>query len=212
MSDAERQVRFWNRFARRYAKSPVTDQAAYERTLAATRRWLVPEARVFEFGCGTGTTAIRLAPHAGSILAADTAPAIIEIASERAREAGVENVSFLVGGPDAFDRANPPGIVLAFNVIHLVIGWREALLELGRDLPPGTLFISKTACLTGERALIRLGIPLAVKLRIAPPVNIFSEADLVAEIEKAGFEILEREHHGTTGRDVRPFIVARKRG
>ena len=56
--------RFWDRIADRYAAKPVPDQAVYERKLQITRTLLHPQAEVLELGCGTGSTALALAPCA----------------------------------------------------------------------------------------------------------------------------------------------------
>jgi hypothetical protein len=58
--------------------------------------------------------------------------------------------------------------------------------------------------------LIRLAIPLMQMIGKAPHVHVTSAAALEQEIRDAGFEILATERHATKGRDVRPFIVARK--
>ena len=57
---------FWDRLAKRYARMPVADQAAYETKLEKTRAFLRPDSRVLEFGCGTGSTAILHAPPCGA--------------------------------------------------------------------------------------------------------------------------------------------------
>ncbi|MBB5050595.1 cyclopropane fatty-acyl-phospholipid synthase-like methyltransferase [Afipia massiliensis] len=61
-------ARFWDRSSRKYAVSAIADQAGYERTLDRTRALLGPNDRVLELGCGTGTTALRLADMFKAIL------------------------------------------------------------------------------------------------------------------------------------------------
>jgi len=60
-------TRFWDRGARKYARGAVADPAGYERTLDRTRGLLRPDHGVLELGCGTGSTALRLAGAAGAI-------------------------------------------------------------------------------------------------------------------------------------------------
>ena len=64
-------AQFWDGAASKYAKSKIGDEAGYQRTLERTKEFLTPQSRVMELGCGTGTTALRLAPHTGSYLATD---------------------------------------------------------------------------------------------------------------------------------------------
>ena len=93
---------------------------------------------------------------------------------------------------------------------------REAVLKsVHRLLRPGGLFISKTPCLREMNPLMRMVLPLALSLMQlvgkAPNVVAFQSAeDLEREIAAAGFEIIERARHGSRGKDIRPFVVARK--
>ena len=58
-------IAFWDRIAPKYAADPIADPAAHEATLERTRRLLGPGHRVVEIGCGTGSTALALAPGSG---------------------------------------------------------------------------------------------------------------------------------------------------
>ena len=44
----------------------------------------------------------------------------------------------------------------------------------------------------------------------APPLLRFDEAQLHAAIRRAGLEVIATERHGTRGKDVRAYVVARK--
>ena len=72
--------RFWDKIADRYAKKPVSDEAAYQKKLRVTRDYLRPDMDVLEFGCGTGSTAITHAPFVKHIQAIDISSRMIEIA------------------------------------------------------------------------------------------------------------------------------------
>lgn len=203
--------RFWDRIARKYAKDPIADVAGYERTLEETRRYLKASDAAFEFGCGTGTTALRLASSVGHLTATDISSEMIAIAREKAAAEGVANISFEVTQPDAptlpeqaFDA------VLAFNVLHLVAARDAALRGVHRMLKPGGVFVSKTPCLSEMNPAIRLLVPLMQAFGQAPYVAFFSAEELERAIVDAGFEVVERARHGVKGKDVRPFIVARK--
>ncbi|MGO4843285.1 methyltransferase domain-containing protein, partial [Rhizobiaceae sp. 2RAB30] len=77
-------ARFWDSTARKYAAGPIADMAGYERTLERTRHYLRGDETAFEFGCGTGTTALKLAPFLRRIVATDLSGGMIAIARERA--------------------------------------------------------------------------------------------------------------------------------
>lgn len=46
--------------AKRYARQPIADEAAYRRKLEVTRTYFRPDMHVLEFGCGTGSTALAM--------------------------------------------------------------------------------------------------------------------------------------------------------
>lgn len=203
--------RFWDRAARKYAASPIADVAGYERTLERTRHFLSTSDTALEIGCGTGTTALSLAPSLGRLVATDISPEMIAIAREKAQAEGRGNVEFLVATPDSgpwpdqhFDA------VLAFNLLHLIAAREAALRGVHRLLKPRGLFISKTPCLKEMNPVIRLVVPLMQAFGKAPYVAFLSAEELERDIVAAGFEIIERERHGSQRKDPRPFLVARK--
>ncbi|UPT62369.1 MAG: class I SAM-dependent methyltransferase [Hyphomonadaceae bacterium JAD_PAG50586_4] len=211
MPQANDNPHFWDRIARKYAKDPIADVAGYERTLEETRRYLKASDSAFEFGCGTGTTALRLASSVGHLTATDISSEMIAIAREKATTQGVANISFEVARPDAWTLPEQAfDVALGFNVLHLVAARDAALRGVHRALKPGGVFVSKTPCLSEMNPAIRLLVPLMQAFGKAPYVAFFSADQLERAIVDAGFEIIEHARHATKGKDVRPFIVARK--
>lgn len=203
-------ARFWDRAARRYAARQITNMDAYERTLERSRAWLKPDDRVLEIGCGTGTTALRLAPHAGHITGSDISQEMIAIAEEKRVAEGTGNVAF-IGAPSSDARLEGSAFdaVLAFNVLHLLDELPMALNRVRSLLKPGGLMISKTPCLADMTVALRLLIPAMRLVGQAPPVNFLSKAALPRAVEEAGFRIEESGLHAAKGNSL--FIVARKR-
>lgn len=210
MTDVNDDARFWNRAARKYATDPIKDLAGYERTVDRTRQMLNGSVTVLELGCGTGTTALRLAPHIARLVATDVSSEMIAIAREKAAAQNQPNVEFVAAAahhvpwPDgSFDA------VLAFNLLHLVADRPALYAKLLAVLKPGGLFISKTACLSEMNRLIRLAVPVMRAIGKAPHVDFFTATELEREITAAGFAIAERARHGSGRKDARIFIVAR---
>lgn len=202
---------FWDGIASKYASQPIADMDAYELTLERVVSYLAPEARVLELGCGTGGTALRLAPHAGSILATDFSAGMI--AQAEARE-GAENVTFRQA--DVFDASLAPGrfdVVMGFNLLHLVEDCAASLARMHELLAPGGLLIIKTPCLAEPSLGLKFGlikrlIPLMQWVGKAPFVRFDSIADVDRQVEAAGFRIIETGNY-----PVRPpnhFVVARR--
>ena len=204
-------ARFWDRASRKYAKSVITDQAGYERTLDRTRALLRPGDRVLELGCGTGTTALRIAGDVREYLATDISAGMIAIANEKHTAGPIPGLAFrtLAAEALALDQA-PFNAVLGFNYLHLIRDLPGTLRHIHSLLATKGLFISKTPCVGDMNPLIRLALPAMRAIGKAPYANVFRAATLSQHIRAAGFDILANESHATKGNDSRPYIVARK--
>ncbi|TCP27474.1 class I SAM-dependent methyltransferase [Rhodovulum adriaticum] len=204
-------VRFWDRIAQRYARMPVRDPDAYTRKLEMTRAYMKPGAEVFEFGCGTGTTALNHAPHAAHVTAIDCAPSMIDIAQEKATAEGIGNVTFQVANLEEMARA--PGcydMVMAHNVLHLLTDRHAALAHVHDMLRPGGIFVSSTACAARAPWLFRAIVKTGGALRLLPLFHLLTEDQLKSDITAAGFEIVE-EWLPKGGKSAL-FLIARKVG
>ena len=192
MNKPHTDARFWDRIAERYARKAVPDQAAYETKLAKTDSYLQPDDRVLEIGCGTGTTALHHAPKAGNILATDISAKMIDIAREKARAAGVDNVRFEVSSIEDLDAT--PGqyeVILAHSILHLVADVPGTLSKLHRMLKPGGLLISNTQCIGESAAWLGWVAPLGRMLGVLPRVNVFREREFLQWIGDSGFDFEE---------------------
>jgi SAM-dependent methyltransferase len=210
---AARKAVFWDRIAHQYAADPIADMAGYEATLRRVQDFLSVDQTVLEIGCGTGTTALRLAPSTRRWLATDVSTAMVAIAREKLALQPVPSLRFDVADADA--PVSQPGTydaVLAFSLLHLVSDLDLALQQVVQALRPGGWFISKTPCIAEMNPLIPyLALPLMRAIGKAPPVLRFNGDRLRSAIAAQGMEIVSVERHGTRGKDIRVFIVARKR-
>lgn len=215
MSRAVNEPHFWDKIARKYAADPIADMPGYERTMEATRRLIQPTDSVIEFGCGTGTTALRLASAAARYTASDFSPEMIAIGREKAAAQSIGNLEFALAAPEAAPWPDASfDLALAFNLLHLIEARAEALAGIRRVLKPGGLFVSKTPCLREIGAplslLLPVALPLMQALGKAPYVAWLNSEALEREIAASGFDIIDRARHGTKTRDARPFLVARR--
>lgn len=206
MQDAD----FWNAIADKYFRSPIADEAAYQEKLEITRRYLSSEDRLLEVGCGTGGTAIAHAPYVAHVDGVDISPRMIEHAWSRLQENPVENVSFEVASLEEVSAETPYDVVLAMSLLHLLRNREAALARIRSLVKPGGYFVSSTACLGDRMGFMRLILPLMRLFGAAPWVAVFKEADLRAEIESAGFEVIERLRPETM--TAATFFVARRSG
>ncbi len=206
-------TRFWNGISRKYAKDAIADQGGYERTLDRTRALLKPDDRVLELGCGTGSTALRLAGDVQSYLATDLSAGMIAIAKEKQSAGSSAGLSFQVATAESpMLNIGQYNAVLGFNYLHMVRDVPATLSRVHALLAPGGLFISKTPCLGDMNPLLSLVLlPVMRAIGRAPYVSVFRQAEFCKLVSAAGFDILATENHATKGNDRRPCIVARKR-
>lgn len=211
-ASAARKARFWDRTAAKYAADPIADMAGYEATLRRVQGLLSVDQDVLEIGCGTGSTALRLAPFTRRLMASDVSARMIAIAREKLAANPVPQLSFDVADADAAVAGQGEvDVVLAFNLLHLVTDLDRALELAMRALRPGGLLVSKTACISEMNPLIPyLALPLMRAIGRAPHVLCFDADALRSAIARQGMDIVSVERHGTRGKDIRVFIVARK--
>jgi ubiquinone/menaquinone biosynthesis C-methylase UbiE len=185
-------TRFWNWTAERYSRQAIADEASYKKKLAITQKYLTPNMRVVEFGCGTGSTAVLHAPRVKTYHAIDVSEKMIEIARGKAAEAGQTNLEFTVG---MLEEANVPDAsceaILGLNILHLVPDLDGTLATVARILAPGGHFFSSTICLKNLQGKLRLLALAARVLPFFPTVGSFSVGDLKRRVESAGFAIEE---------------------
>lgn len=203
---------FWDKIADRYAKSPVSDEAAYQKKLQATRNYFRPDMEVLEFGCGTGSTAIVHAPYVKHIHAIDISARMIEIAQGKADAADVKNITFeqatLDEFTDEFNVLTPAfDVVLGLSILHLLENKEATIAKVYDMLKPGGLFISSTPCLGDTMKFFKLIAPIGKFLRLMPILKVFTTQELEASLTAAGFEL---DYQWQPGKGKAIFIVAKK--
>lgn len=199
---------FWDKIAKKYAAQPVADPNAYAEKLACVAGYLHAEDRVLEIGCGTGSTALHLAPQVAQITASDISHAMIEIAEAKRIDADIANLRVLQAEATEILPEAPFDAITAFSLLHLVPDLTAVLAAVHAQLKPGGLFLSKTVCLGDANPALRLFVRGLGVLGLAPPVTPLRKADLSRALTRAGFELLETRYFGKGRRN--PFLVARR--
>lgn len=199
----------FNLMAESYARTPIADMEAYERKLSITRKYLKPEHKVFEFGCGTGSTALLHAPYVQHIYSTDYAKKMIAIANRNKAEQGIDNVEFAVGDitTQDIDRASYD-VVLALNILHLMENVEMAIQKSWDMLKPGGYFVSSSVCMVKPPGVWGLLIPLMGLTGLFPRLKGFSKKQLLEFHTGTGFEILEEYDPDSDMASV--FLVAQK--
>ncbi len=207
MSDAA----FWDRLADEYSRKPVENPDAFERKIEITQARMRPGDTVLDIGCGTGSLALRLAPHGGEVHGLDLSKEMIRIARAKVADQGIGNVHFHVGAFDeTFGRFEPGSLdgLCAYSLLHLVEDRPALLARIHQLLKPGGFFISSTVCL-GESWVPYTPILAVMRwLGKAPLVKTVSKAELRREVQAAGFVDLSEPEVGAESTIA--FMVATK--
>ena len=214
MAALSKDAAFWSKISRKYATDPIRDMDGYLRTLERTKSHLKPEDYVLEIGCGTGSTALLIAPHVTHITATDLSPGMIEIANEKLVGESIGNVTFKVA--EVLDHSSDDAsydAVLAHNLLHLLPELDSALEYISSLVKPGGLFISKTVCAPEHGGfkytlISKVAIPVMQAIGKAPFVNFLTAETLERKMNDAGFDIIEKSDK--IGMFTSRYIVARK--
>ena len=200
--------KIWDRFAKGYAKRPISDQASYERKLQATQGYLRPDMELLEFGCGTGSTALIHAPHVKHILGIDFSAKMIEFAQAKVDAASVKNVTVKQSSIEELDQPEQSvDAVLGMSILHLLEEKEDTLNKVYRLLKPGGVFITSTVCIGDTMKFFKFILPIGYFLRLIPLVKVFTAKELEESLTQAGFAI---NHKWRPGKGKAIFIVAKK--
>ncbi|HEY1369238.1 MAG TPA: methyltransferase domain-containing protein [Gaiellaceae bacterium] len=82
-----------------YAEYRYRPSEAFARLLAAHLGWSASD-RVLDLGAGPAHASLRYAPFVGEVVVMDPEPDMIEEGRRRAAAAGIDNLTFVVGGSD----------------------------------------------------------------------------------------------------------------
>ena len=109
---------------------------------------------VLDIGCGAGVDAIiaaKLTGPSGTVTGIDLVPEMLARASENARLAGVDNVTFRESSAEQLPFPdNSFDVVISNGVFNLVVDKVKALGEVLRVLKPGGRFMLADQVLAGE--------------------------------------------------------------
>ncbi|MDR7867341.1 MAG: class I SAM-dependent methyltransferase [Sporomusaceae bacterium] len=178
---------------------------------------LSPDHVILDIGCGTGETALGLAPHCARVHAVDVSREMIHCAAAKAEKRGLANITFRQAGFLTCDypAASLDAVISQVALHHLPDFWKHiALRRIHRLLKPGGRFLLQDAVLpsdTPDFDSYFAGIVAAIAAAGGEKVARDTETTLREEhptldwimrglLEKAGFTIVTTE-------TAPPFIV-----
>ncbi len=152
---------------------------------------LQPDHVILDIGCGTGETALGLAPHCARVHAVDVSGEMLSCAAAKAQQRGLANIAFGQAGflTCQYPAATFDAVLSQLALHHLPDFWKHiALRRVHRLLKPGGRFLLQDAVLPSE----------------TPDFERYF-AGIVAAIAAAGGEKVARDTE-TTLRDEHPTL------
>ncbi len=201
-------AKFWDRMAKGYSKRPVPNQEVYEQKLKKTREYLNPHSQVFDFGCGTGSTAILHAPLVKHIHAVDVSENMLEIARGKMVAENIKNITFECANIEELDvQDDTYDVALGMSILHLLDDREAVIAKLFDILKPGGVFISSTVCLQGVMRILLPFLAIGKFLGLLPTIKFISRETLENDLITAGFQ---NEFTWKPDGSDAVFIVSRK--
>jgi ArsR family transcriptional regulator len=140
---------------------------------------LMPPMTVADLGTGEGAFALLLAQSARKVIAVDNSAKMIEVGREQAERNGVKNIEFRLGDMEEVPiKAGAVELVFFSQSLHHALHPERAIAEAARTLAPGGRVVILD--------LVQHRFEEARELYADEWLG-FSEAELEAMLEKAGF-------------------------
>ena len=206
-------TKFWDRTAKSYEQQEARYPQMHARNITNARKYLHANDLVLDFGCATGIKALELAGHVHEIQGIDISPKMVTAAKKNATERKVQNVSFAQA--TIFDQRFAEGafdVIFAFGILHLLKDLPQTLQRINELLQPGGWFISSTACMREDEAILAwinrlLFIP--ARIGLLPTLQFLKIRELETAITRAGFRIVETETIPFNPTDAQRYVVGR---
>ncbi len=201
-------MKFWDKAAKGYAKSPIKNEQAYQKKLEITQGYLKQNMEVFEFACGTGTTAMAHAPYVKHILAIDISSNMLEIAQHKVEQENINNITFQQSTIEEFSSAEAAfDVVMGHSILHLLEEPENTVKKVHRLLKPDGIFVTSTVCLGNWMFPWKVLIGIARFFRVLPYINILKRTKLERYFTDNGFEI---DYQWEPRKKEAVFIIAKK--
>ena len=206
-------AKFWDKAAKNYDQQEARYPQIHARNIENTRNYLRADNLVLDFGCATGIKTLELAGYVRAIQGIDISPRMVAMAKKNAAVRKIHNVNLTQA--TLFDHRFKQAsfdVVLAFGILHLLNNLPIALGRINHLLKPGGWFISSTACMGQDDAILNwinklLSVPSHIG--VLPTLRFLKIPELEEAITHTGFIISETETIPFNANERQAYIVGR---
>ncbi len=188
--------KFWNKLSKNYDKN--AKDKAYNLIIEKSKKYFKINDVILDFACATGLYSFVFSKDVKEIQAFDISSKMIEIAKNKAKSKGVDNVFF--SRTTLFDKKYKEAsfdTILGLNILLYFKDEKKGLNRMNKLLKTGGLIITSTACLKERRTFIGVLssslIFLFKSLRILPYLKFHKMRELEKIITNYGFKIIETD-------------------
>ena len=202
--------RFWDKRSKVFDEQVLSVyENAYKKTIKRSIPFLKPEDTMLEIGCGTGNATIPLSQYVKKITAIDISEEMMLKAAEKAKEEGIENITFRQKDLLELDiEQESYDVVAAYNVLLYMKNQEKVLEKIYDILKPGGVFLSATDCLGRNLSKESVRKFWKSKLHLMPYVSFDTPVGLMRKIQRKGFLVIEIVNLHRNPPNI--FIVAQK--
>ena len=147
--------------------------------------------RVLEIGAGTGIFTLDLARQCREVVAVDISSRMLDILERKAREAGIANITPVLGNIETLALEGPFSAVCAFSALEYMADLPGLLARVTPMLEPG----GAVYFITARRSLFRLFTQMGNAMRQGMWLRARSRREFTAMLEANGFERIEISAH-----------------
>lgn len=184
--------RFWDKFAKRYDAFMKMAAREYPALINLILSDLRPDNIVLEIACGTGIISLAVSHKVHQVYATDISPAMIDIATTKAKQEKIQNIVFSVqDGYSLNFEDHTFDVCIIANAFHVMQEPGKVLKEVKRVLKPEGLLIAPGYC-HGENLKARF-VSWLICLTGFKAYHKFTVRSFSDFIEREGFSLLKNQ-------------------
>ena len=144
----------------------------------AVEKWVWPQAKLYDIGCGDGLSSIRFAKRAAEVVGFDYIDKFVEMAKANVRSSGATNLTFEQANVLDLSKVRAQhglaDIIVTIRCLINLPEWdqqRQAIGEIARTLKPGGLYLLSEGWSDGFERLNLLRGRLHLPPQLVAPVQ-----------------------------------------